>query len=159
MFDSLTNNDYIAIEVGKIVKTVQYIEYNLVESIRLKSILSIFEKTSTVPNEIFEAAEKEAKDLCSQLGNKTFGQVVTIVKKSEVLELSRLIELEEILKKRNDLVHHYFKRKDFEKHEENIPFIQNEFNYLRKFNLQANIFNDFLCELVDNFQEEYNQIG
>ncbi len=158
MYENLNNNDYIALEVGKLMKTVQYIEYNLVKAIRFKTILSIFDKTNSVPNKIFEEAENEAKILKNQLSNKTMGQVINIIKKTKLLISDKLIVLEDILRKRNDLVHHYFKRKDFEKNEDNIPFIQNEFNYLKNFNVQSENLNDFLCDLIDELQEEYDEI-
>lgn len=159
MYNNLSNHDYIALEVGKLMKTVQYIEYNLVELIKLKKILSVFDETDSVPNKVFEKAENEADELSKQLGNKTLGQVINIVKKSNIVSSKKLSELEDILRKRNDLVHHYFKRKDFEKHEDNNPFIENEYNYLKNFNFQSDGFNDFLCEEIDKLQEEYDSIN
>ena len=44
--------------IGEIIKTVQYIEYNLAEFIRYQEILDIFEDGEVVPSELFQATEE-----------------------------------------------------------------------------------------------------
>jgi len=144
--------------IGNLLKTVQYIEYNLVEAVRLRRVLSLFDKVNYVPNEIFDKAEEEAESISDKLSNSTLGVVLSNVKKYKVISEDRLEELSDILKKRNDLVHHYFKRKDFEKNSENHTFLKNESNYLKNFMNNANEFNDFLCKLIDELQDEYDEI-
>ena len=144
--------------IGNLLKIVQYIEYNLVEAVRLRRVLSLFDNVNSVPNEVFIKAKEEADSLSDKLSNSTLGVVLSIVKKYKVISEDKLEELSEILRKRNDLVHHYFKRKDFEKHSENYPFLKNESNYLKNFMNTADEFNDFLCKLIDELQEEYDEI-
>lgn len=145
-------------KIGSLIHIVQYIEYNLVEVARLRRILSIFDNKSSVPNKVFEEAESDAEDLREQLSNKTMGTVIKTIKKYDVLNDSQTLELEEILRKRNDLVHHFFKENDFEEQASNYLFMINRKGYLGNFLTQAEKFNSFLVDLIDQLQEEYDGI-
>ena len=115
-----TYDDYggISKEVGFIIEEVQYIEWNLLAALDMDS---------------FE--------------NLTLGEIIREVKKADVFNDAAIDELEEILRKRNDLVHQYFKRKDFEKHSKNLQFLKNELNYLTKFRKQIAGFNKWLRDI------------
>lgn len=104
-------------EIGFIVQIVQYIEWNLLNRLDMNT----FEEM-------------------------TLGQIIELIRNRNVLHSTAIDELETILKKRNDLVHQYFKRKDFEKHWNNIPFLENELGYLKKFRIQVLNFNKWLVE-------------
>ena len=150
--------DNVYLKIGEIIKIVQYIEYNLAELIEYKQILNLFESKSTVSNEVFERTEKKAKKLREKLSTSTLGNVIGFVKKYNIFSLNELKNLEDILGKRNDLVHQYFKRKDFEKQSDNVRFIQIEANYLKNFLRKADSFNDNLCELLEEYEAEYDMI-
>ncbi len=145
-------------KIGELIKLVQYIEYNLVEATRLRRILLVFDKVNRVSDSVFHKAKKEADELGLQLANKTMGQIITTVKKYNVIDNDKVDILEDVLRKRNDLIHHYFKRKDFEKHSDNYPFLDNERGYLNNFYIQSDDLNDYLCNIIDELQEEYNGI-
>ncbi|PAT01053.1 hypothetical protein CI105_08540 [Candidatus Izimaplasma bacterium ZiA1] len=145
-------------KIGSLIQIVQYIEYNLVEVARLRRILTIFDNKSSVPNKVFEQAESEADDLREKLSNKTMGTVIKTIKNFYVLNASQTEELEEILGKRNDLVHHFFKENDFEEQAKNYSFMINRKGYLGNFLTQAEKYNSFLVDLIDQLQEEYDDI-
>ena len=103
-------------EIGGIIKTVQYIEWNLLNQLG---------------RDTFEAM--------------TLGQIIDLVRRKNIIDNSDVDELKEILRKRNDLVHGYFKRQDFEKHSNNQGFLENQLKYLQNFSRQVDNFNDWLC--------------
>ena len=152
----LVQNIYV--RIGEIIKIVQYIEYNLADLIEYKKILDLFENTSTVSDKVFSKTETEAKKLRDKLSNQTLGNVINFVKKYNIFDNTELEKLETILRKRNNLIHHYFKDKDFEKHSNTIPFLTVEGNYLRNFLRDADDFNDKLCELLEEYEAEYDMI-
>jgi hypothetical protein len=104
-------------EIGEIIKTIQYIEWNL--CLRLK---------------------------IDTLADLTLGQLKTMVISQGVFNEENADELCNVLDRRNDLVHKYFKRLDFEKHSENEPFLENQYRYLVNFSKQVDNFNDFLLD-------------
>ncbi|MCL2770749.1 MAG: hypothetical protein FWD89_00345 [Firmicutes bacterium] len=112
-----TYQELIYKEIGEIIKIVQYIEWNLLG--RLK-------------RDNFE--------------EMTLGQIIKLIRTKKVLHITAIDELEEILRKRNDLVHSYFKRKDFEKHCNNEFFLSNELRYLENFCDQVQKFNEWLVK-------------
>ena len=104
--------------IGSIIKTVQYIECNLL--IRLG--VDTFEEL-------------------------TLGQINHIIKEHNVLHKTATDELYSILHKRNDLVHTFFKRLDFEKHWDNPEFLKSQIEYLSTFFTQVTEFNNWLAAL------------
>jgi len=144
--------------VGSLVQLVQYIEYNLVEIVRLRRILSVFDHKNSVPNQVFEQAESEAEELRESLSDKTLGAVIKTVKKYNALNDNQLEELEKILRKRNNLVHHFFKENDFEEQSENIKFMINRKGYLANFLSQTEQFNSIIIKILDGLNEEYVEI-
>jgi len=107
--------DAINIKIGTIIKNVQYIEWNLLDSLQMNT----FEEL-------------------------TLGQIINLA--SKVVHSTAIDELKDILSKRNDLVHVYFKRLDFEKQASNETFLKSELRYLEKFSDQVMNFNDWLVE-------------
>lgn len=130
----------------------------MVEVARLRRILSVFDNKDTVSNKVFEQAEMDAENLRELLSNKTMGTIIRTIKKLNVLNDSRTNELEDILRKRNDLVHHFFKENDFEEQSTNYLFMMNRKGYLSNFLSTAEKFNRFLVNLIDELQEEYDGI-
>jgi len=113
----MTYQDAIYQEIGEIIKTVQYIEWNLLDRLDMNTFESM-----------------------------TLGQIIKLIRKEKVIHKTYIDKLEKILERRNDLVHVYFKRKDFEKHADNDAFLDTELGYLRNFAKQVNNFNDWLVD-------------
>ncbi len=111
-----------------------------------------------MPDSEFKRTEDKAKALRDKLLVQTFGKVLSFVEKHDVIDSNELETLKDILTKRNDLVHQYFKRKDFEKHSSISKFLTVEGNYLRKFLRKATSFNDRLCSLIEEQEAEYEMI-
>jgi len=111
-----------------------------------------------VPNQVFEQAESEAEELRESLSDKTLGAVINTVKKYNALNDNQLEELEKILRKRNNLVHHFFKENDFEEQSENIKFMINRKGYLANFLSQTEQFNSIIIKILDGLNEEYVEI-
>ncbi|XMB67747.1 hypothetical protein RI065_04330 [Mycoplasmatota bacterium zrk1] len=143
---------------GDMIKTVQYIEHNLTEIIRLHHVLRLFDEKDIVPGDEYEEAEKAARELSEKFYNRSLGQVVNLIKEYHILSNSELEDLGTILDKRNYFVHHYFKDNDFEKHSDNYDFIFNQTNRLINFQITIDGFNNKLCELINELEEEYDLI-
>ena len=105
-------NREIYAEIGEIIKSIQYIEWNLC----LKLNIDTF-------------------------SNMTLGQLKSFVIEEEILNEDDANELYIILDRRNDLVHKYFKRLDYEKHEDNEAFLENQYGYFSNFLMQVEEFN------------------
>lgn len=150
-------NDLLS-KIGEIIKIVQYIEHNLALLIRYQKVLKLFEDKDSVPNDLFYETDQEAEEIQDKLSNMTLGRVINYVKKYRFLNNQELNNLENILQKRNDLIHHYFKDKDFEKHSNNYGFIDNQTRYLTNFLNSAGNFNYYLCTLIEEKEDEYNAI-
>ena len=113
----MTYLEMIYQEIGEILKLIQYIEWNLCLALDIDG-----------------------------LSETTLGQLKTRVIEEDIFNEEQANELLIILEKRNDLVHKYFKRLDFEKHSDNIPFLVNQLRYLKKLNAQVQDFNSSLVE-------------
>jgi len=113
----MTYLEAIYIEIGKIINTVQYIEWNLLNRLEMDTFESM-----------------------------TLGQIINLVSREKVIHITAIDELEKILERRNDLVHVYFKRKDFEKHAANTAFLRTELGYLSNFAKQVLDFNEWLVK-------------
>ena len=121
----MTFQQMIYQHIGEIIKTVQYIEWNLLTKLK----------------------EDTLEDI-------TLGQIIVEVEEAHISQLAvRDDELREILKKRNDLVHKYFKRKDFETNHLNEQFLEGELEYLKNFLAQVTRFNDWLCEFIKRSEQ------
>lgn len=116
------------------------------------------EDGETVPNVLFESVEEDAAELREKLLNMTLGQVKKYVEKANILNTSEISTLSVILEKRNDLIHQYFKRMDFEEHADNWGFLEHQRNYLKKLKNKTQHLNDRLCQLIDKKQKEYDLI-
>ena len=101
--------------IGDIINTIQYIEWNLCLKLDIDTLSSI-----------------------------TLGQLKTLVIDNDLLKEEDVYDLYKILERRNDLVHKYFKRLDFEKHENNTGFLENQYRYLLNFKEQVEEFNEKL---------------
>ena len=85
--------------LGRILKTVQYIEWNL-------SLLVAKTKGNpeiTDENYLFRSMQE-----------MTLGEIVSKARKTEIFSKDTLDKLENILNERNYLVHQFFKRTDFQ---------------------------------------------
>lgn len=107
----------IFILIGELIELIQYIEWNLCIELDIDG-----------------------------LGKYTLGQIKNMIIEEEIFEDDTADELVNILERRNDLIHKYFKRLDFEKHSDNYSFLVNQFNYLSNFLKQVQEFNNVLVE-------------
>ena len=137
----------IYIIVGKIIETVQEIEYNLIEGTKTAKILNLFERYKTVSPHYFAKVENDTKELSDAMGNMTFGMLMSIVRKHDFLPSDDLDYLESLLSKRNHLVHKFFKNNEREKTQDDIKI-----KYLNKFYEEACNFNQYLSNIIDEMK-------
>lgn len=104
-------------EIGEIIKLIQYIEWNLCLKLEIDGFASI-----------------------------TLGQIKTSVIENNFLDEDEAVELIQILEKRNDLIHQYFKRLDFEKHSYNLPFLYSQLGYVKNLKDKVQEFNEMLLK-------------
>ena len=91
--------------VGKIIESVQNIEHYLIEGTKIAKILNVFEKYKKVSPLYFQKIDEETKKLAEEMENMTFGQLMGIVRKYDVLPSDDMDYLESLLSKRKQLVH------------------------------------------------------
>jgi hypothetical protein len=115
----LTNEELLIYrEIGAIIKLVQYLESNLL-----------------------------AKMNISAYTHKTLGEIIALTRAHTTMDDTEIEKLQDILGKRNHLVHNYFKEKHFEHHHSDLGFLEQELSYLRNFKDEIRDFNKLLIEL------------
>lgn len=143
--------DKVYVTVGKIIKIVQEIEYNLIVGTKTAKILNLFERYKHVSNEYLKKVEADTKELSDAMSNMTFGMLMNVVRKNDFLADDDLDYLESILSKRNYLVHKYFKQSEIEKTQEEIKI-----KYLEKFYHEAYNFNEYLNGVIVEMKSDLN---
>lgn len=111
-------NNRLKIIIAEVIKITQYIEWNLLRKLN--------------------------KDTFAEM---TLGQIIELVRQRELLPENKLNQLHSILKRRNDITHQYFKRLDFEKHNQNLSFLDHQEKYLKNTLSMIQDFNTWLCSL------------
>ena len=130
--------------VGKIIESVQNIEHYLIEGTKIAKILNVFTKYKKVSPLYFQKIDEETKKLAEEMENMTFGQLMGIVRKYDVLPSDDMDYLESILSKRNQLVHRYFK--------------YNEMKYLTKFLEEAKAFQKYLNHVIGEMRIDLKNV-
>lgn len=148
-----TNCNDVYYIVGKIIESVQNIEYNLVEGTKISKILRVFERNKTVSPFYFQRVEQETKELTDAMTNMSFGQLMGIVRKFEVLPSDDLDYLESLLSKRNQLVHRYFKYNELNKCSEEMKI-----RYLNNFLNEALTFNNYLEKNIEEMKNDLQKV-
>ena len=111
-------NNRLKIIIAEIIKITQYIEWNLLRKLNKNTFAEM-----------------------------TLGQIIELVKQRELLPDNKLNQLHTILKRRNDITHQYFKRLDFEKHNQNLSFLDHQEKYLKNTLSMIQEFNTRLCSV------------
>lgn len=140
--------------VGQIIENAQYIEWNLALMLRCHMILKEFEENDTIPLSVFENVVKDAEDLSYELSHQTLGEIVHRVKETRLLKLDDILKLEKVLRERNKLVHHYFKKHDFDDNSN----VEKEISYLTNILNNMNQVNITLADIINQQQEQINSI-
>ncbi len=147
----MENNTYYL--VGKIIESVQHIEYILIEATRAAKILNVFNKYKNVSPFYFQKIEKETKELADEMSNMTFGRLMGVVRNYDVLPSDDLDYLESILSKRNQLVHHYFKYNEMNKCSEEVKI-----KYLTRFLSEATTFEEYLKRVASELESDLRKV-
>ena len=145
--------------IGEIIENAQYLEHNLALMIVYHEILKPFDKRKSVPANEFDKIEKKAWEIQDELINATLGQVLSKVRQVTMLTIADIKCLEKVLKQRNDIVHSYFKRHNFNKNGNNQQFINNRLNELDAITKEINRVNTATCEIIKKQRVEYEAIG
>lgn len=148
-----TNSKDVYCIVGRIIESVQNIEYNLIEGTRISKILRVFERNKKVSPLYFQHVEQETKELTDSMTNMSFGQLMGIVRKFEVLPSDDLDYLESLLSKRNQLVHRYFKYNELNKCDEEMKI-----RYLNNFLNEAITFNNYLEKNINEMKSDLKKV-
>lgn len=154
--------DDIRYELGKVIESVQYIEYNLGNVYQLNIVVNSINKYISegkkITPEIMKEITSKASQLKDRLNNSTFGQLVVTIASANIFDEKELNELEDILSTRNKLVHQFFKVNNFEEQSNNPTFLNDQKNYLIKFDNRINNFNDMLYKMVVDTNEKVLKI-
>lgn len=148
--------------LGQSIETVQYIEFNLGILMQYKTIengISDLKKknrkiTQDSVAEIFERGEKKKNSVATY----TFGALIAELSTLQTIDKKDLDELEELLQKRNYLVHQFFKVNDFEKQKQNREFLLNMIGRLNRYNNRVNNFNNMLNRRMQDKLEHLHKV-
>ena len=119
--------------VGEILENAQYIEWNLAVLICKSN------RINTTLNE---------EELFDSMQTSTMGQIIGYAEKIKIFTDEDLKELKYILIKRNYLAHHFFKKNDIVKHQNNTDFLHNNIGELRNILSSFQTFNQYLALLA-----------
>ena len=97
--------------------------------------------------------DEETKKLAEEMENMTFGQLMGIVRKYDVLPSDDMDYLESILSKRNQLVHRYFKYNEMNTCSEEIKI-----KYLTKFLEEAKAFQKYLNHVIGEMRIDLKNV-
>lgn len=154
--------DRIRYLLGKIIESVQYVEFNLSIAYQYNLIINSLNKLllekSKITQEEFTSITQKASQLKDKLNNITFGQLIVTISSANIFSDKDLNELTDILSTRNKLVHQYFKVNDFEEQSSNPSFLEGQINYLSKFNNRINNFNDMLFKTIEDTKNKLSTI-
>ena len=139
--------------VGRIIESVQSIEYNLIEGTKMAKILNVFNKYKNVSPFYFQKIEKETKELAEEMTNMTFGQLMGIISQYDVLPADDLEYLESLLSKRNQLVHKYFKYNELNKASDELKH-----KYLTRFLEESVAFQKYLDNLIVEMKKDLDNV-
>lgn len=140
--------------IGQIMENAQYVEWNLALMLRCHTILKEFEETDTIPLSLFENVIKDAENLAYELSHQTLGEILRKVKETRLLKLDEINKLEKVLRERNQLVHQYFKKHDFD----SVVNIEKEVLYLEGILNNMHELNVVLAEIINNQEALINSI-
>ena len=114
----------------------------------------MFEKYKNVSPHLFQKVEEDTTMLAKKMTTMTFGELIGIVKKYELLGIDDTDYLESLLSKRNQLVHQYFKYNEMNQCSE-----QMKKNYLKRFLEESLAYIEYLTRLIDEIQTDLNYIS
>lgn len=160
--EDLTGMMKVRYLLGKIFETVQYLEYNLSLSLRYSLILK---NAKNLPKPISVRTMQDISKNVEQtlklkkIDLQTFGNLISTLSESKVLEKPDLDELEEILQTRNILAHQYFKKNRFEEQEKNKAFLEGQANYLLHFQNRVMNLNDRIFALLKNLAAQIGKLS
>ncbi len=113
--DRMNNIRYL---LGRVVELVQYIEYNLCIALNyaytMKALKNDYDKKTAVTAQEKARIAAKARELQIAASTMTFGTLIATVSEANISEKEDLDELEAIPQTRNQLVHQFFTKNDFE---------------------------------------------
>jgi len=155
--------DEIRFNLGKVIESVQYVEYNIAISYQYSiinnSLNAIISSGKKVTKDNVIEITKKAAQLREKLATATLGQLMVTVASVNVLAQNDLDELEDILTTRNKLVHQFFKVNNFEEQSNNPTFLKDQKNYLIKFNNRITSFNSKLYNMIEGTKKKISNIN
>ncbi len=145
--------DEIWKKIGLIINISQMIEYSLINIIAVNEILSEFEKKNQMY--VFEYNElvKKSNELSDIFETKTFGEILSYFKEIKYFKNKDYHKLIEVLKRRNYVVHKFFKDDLSKNNLETNPTVY--YSYLDETIKLMNEVND---ELVGIDQKQRNEL-
>ena len=145
--------DEIWKKIGLIINISQMIEYSLINIIAVNEILSEFEKKNQMY--VFEYNElvKKSNELSDIFETKTLGEILSYFKEIKYFKNKDYHKLIEVLKRRNYVVHKFFKDDLSKNNLETNPIVY--YSYLDETIKLMNEVND---ELVGIDQKQRNEL-
>lgn len=145
--------DEIWKKIGLIINISQMIEYSLINIIAVNEILSEFEKKNQMY--VFEYNElvKKSNELSDIFETKTLGEILSYFKEIKYFKNKDYHKLIEVLKRRNYVVHKFFKDDLSKNNLETNPTVY--YSYLDETIKLMNEVND---ELVGIDQKQRNEL-
>lgn len=143
-------------KIGFIVNLSQMIEYNLTNILAMDEILREFNNRDSMTIIEFNELANKSNHWGHFLETKPLGTIIRRAKEIKFFTEDSIKTLEDVLKRRNDVVHKFFKKDLFGKHLESDPMYY--FPYLEEtIELFYNV-NDTLCKIYKHQKIEFQTI-
>jgi len=145
--------------IGMVMRNAQAIERNLSLIIYFEKILSVFENSDEVPDNVYFDNHDSADGLFEWMSGVPMGEIVKLARKTQSMNKKLISNLERVLKYRNYVAHEIFKSKEFlvggkltqRKLTSFVNIARNELEF------SANL-NDVLLKISDDLIERYDRI-
>ena len=146
--------------IGKIVESAQYLEHNMSLMIYYNEILKEFKERKEIPLNEYDKIKERALKLQEDLGHETMGHIIKKVEEVKMFTSEDIRCLINVLKGRNDIVHRYFRKNDFNENNWNDKkFIKRHENKLISIYEETLRVNNAICKVIEMQKEEYNSIS
>ena len=134
--------------LGEILIDTQYLEYNLSLCIYYQNILNAF-TSQNISYKIYDKVKSSPLGIIIKLASEA--NIFTHDKKAYET-------LQQILEKRNELVHTYFKNNDYYKKQNDLLFLKSKLIYLNDFSILELKFNSYLEKLARYYENHLGKI-
>ena len=145
--------------LGEILIDTQYLEYNLSLCIYYQNILNAF-TSQKISYKEFLINKEDADKIYYKVKSSPLGIIIKLASEANIFTHDKKAyeTLQQILEKRNELVHTYFKNNDYYKKQNDLLFLKSKLIYLNDFSILELKFNSYLEKLARYYENHLGKI-